>query len=1195
MKTKFSQLLLKISPLMLVCCLTLLSASSAQAKKCSFSVEEGATAAVADRRLYWYKSEKGLPNENIHDYELTYLDENDPCPTAEYDGESGRILMKPDENYAPMDLLIPALAALEAQDANGNHTESRGQEWPWKDSGTYVRIEGLYDPSVIPCGTAVGDQCDWDWGINKITYTYKGTYKVDAQYEMMVQLTNTSGYAGPNFYIDSYDQAAKTITMSPDWRGSEHYYTNPHYALGALSGAYKYLTAHDYSAQGEVTFILDTAYSYPYVPIKSITYKDGKLSSDVFVSSVSNVKTISFDEFDYDGYSPVVRDSRYNPGSIPTAYTRRSLELTASTGTPLEAATGFMTDLYDMFGNNTPAVIKFTDQDFTQAVMKLVDNGTNYTYHFPNGSQIDGTDIYNLAALHQVDATHYTAVFNDQARLEEAMIFALMNQGKVFDITFQDPAIPGTLNFEDDWFTLSYTGEELSGDDIAQKIASLKTILSNEKVSPDQTAIDVYELANDWLINVVGSDITDLKFLIETPYFSELMTIYLEDGAANIDYTDYVLALNSTASDAAIVYQQLIGQYLDDQPETFADKAVVAYDIEEPINRIYYDADSARTKAILMSNATFADGLIIATNITGDVEVNYQVGHPLSTITHVHDEFDVILSENATQAWLREHLAELTGFPGIGVYTGDVMDGSTHQLGDILFAGTDEQGNLALDYYASDEIDVYIDEAESSIIHDASASSEAALVKEVGLVADLVAHLGLDEQINITVGTTPGAAVAAIDALQGKAASGQIVLRVTDHTGTYGTFSVLQMPELQEQTSSCGRDGVPYCAHSDTYAGKTLIFTNDLAPAVIQQLAASVHSDRNYLVMSQFASQPAQTASLWSKLIKQAYAASTNYYLLEYDASNQLQSLGVTTLDDSMQAVIDSWHQVSDDFTLRLLSEQAISEATLIYLATTSDTAFADVINYLATNAADSLNAEIYGQDFAILVIAGKVTQVNFTETTTREEVEAAIAGTKGQFTVNFGSVTMLARDGVLFEIKTISLEPGLSAPQSRNVPNNARPQGCDASIPVGKADLFQIDRQADKATLYFTPVRDNTDRYHVMFGYAEGDERFSGIALQVTAEQNNGVLALDITNLDPRQVYSFKVAPVHECAVGAWSNWLTAAPTSASRVTHTYRYYSQETQPAAYQPASSTTVESSTQRTTQIVTAKYSQVTRKN
>ncbi len=1187
---------------MLVCCLTLLSVSRAQAKMCSFSVEEGATPAVADRRLYWYKSEKGLPDEYIHDYELTYLGENDPCPTAEYDGESGRILMRPDENYAPMDLLIPALAALEAQDADGNHTESRGQEWPWKDSGTYVRIEGLYDQSVIPCGTAVGDQCDWDWGINKITYTYKGTYKVDAQYEMMVQLTNTSGYAGPNFYIDSYDQAAKTITMSPDWRGSEHYYTNPHYALGALSGAYKYLTAHDYSAQGEVTFILDTAYSYPYVPIKSITYKDGKLSSDVFVSSVSNVKTISFDEFDYDGYSPVTRVASYNPGSIPTyyydqsvyPYVRRTLTLQAATNSSLEAATGLMAIMYDIYGNNTPAEIYFTGESFAKATMSIVGQETYYAYHFPDDSTINGTDIFNLSALHQVDATHYTAVFNDQATLDEGMIFALMNQGKVFDITFEDPAMPGTLNFEDGAFTLSFADAELAGSDLAAKITSLEAILNGEKMQPDQTAVDVYELANDWLINVDGSDITYLNFYLETPYFGRLMTIDLEDESINVDYTDYVLAPGTSASDAAIIYMQLIGQYLDDEPETFDDKGVAADSIDEPINRIYYDADSARTKAILMGNSTFADGLNIASLITNGVEVNYQVGHPLSIITHVYDEFDVILSENATQAWLREHLAELTGFPGIGVYTGDVMDGPVHQLGDILFAGTDEQGNLALDYYASDEIDVYIDQAESSIIHDASASSEAALVKEVGLVADLVAHLGLDEQVNITVGTTPGAAVATIDALQGKAASGQIVLHVTDHTGTYGTFSVLQMPELQEQTSSCGRDGVPYCAHPDTYAGKTLIFTNDLAPATIQQLAASVHSDKNYLVMAQSTSQPAQTASLWSKLIKQAYAASTNYYLLEYDASNQLQSLGVTTLDDSMQAIIDSWRQVAGDFTLRLLNEQAISEATLIYLATTSDTAFADVINYVATNAADGLNAEIYGQDFAILVIAGKVTQVNFTETTTREEVEAAIAGTKGQFTVNFGSVTMLARDGVLFEIKTISLEPGLSAPQSRNVPSNARPQGCDASIPVGKADLFQIDRQADKATLYFTPVRDNTDRYHVMFGYAEGDERFSGVALQVTAEQNNGVLALDITNLDPRQVYSFKVAPVHECAVGVWSNWLTAAPTSASRVTHTYRYYSQETKPAAYQPASSTTVESPTQRTTQIVTAKYSQVTRK-
>jgi len=124
-------------------------------------------------------------------------------------------------------------------------------------------------------------------------------------------------------------------------------------------------------------------------------------------------------------------------------------------------------------------------------------------------------------------------------------------------------------------------------------------------------------------------------------------------------------------------------------------------------------------------------------------------------------------------------------------------------------------------------------------------------------------------------------------------------------------------------------------------------------------------------------------------------------------------------------------------------------------------------------------------------------------------------------------------------------------------VPNDAKPQGCGASVPVGTPDVFQIDRQGSKATIYFTPVRDNTDRYHVIFGNSEGDERYSGIAMQVSGEQNNGVLAIDVDNLDPTAQYSFKVAPVNDCAVGTWSNWLTAKGVSKYGQTKvkTYRY----------------------------------------
>ena len=127
--------------------------------------------------------------------------------------------------------------------------------------------------------------------------------------------------------------------------------------------------------------------------------------------------------------------------------------------------------------------------------------------------------------------------------------------------------------------------------------------------------------------------------------------------------------------------------------------------------------------------------------------------------------------------------------------------------------------------------------------------------------------------------------------------------------------------------------------------------------------------------------------------------------------------------------------------------------------------------------------------------------------------------------------------------------------------PNNARASEaaekiCTVPAPIGEADLFQIDRQGDRATLYFTPVADYTDRYHVVFGYAAGDERFGGIAMQVDRAHNDGVLAVDINNLDPQRDSAFRVMPVNDCAVGSWSNWLTAKAAGRGSAWHkTYRY----------------------------------------
>lgn len=116
----------------------------------------------------------------------------------------------------------------------------------------------------------------------------------------------------------------------------------------------------------------------------------------------------------------------------------------------------------------------------------------------------------------------------------------------------------------------------------------------------------------------------------------------------------------------------------------------------------------------------------------------------------------------------------------------------------------------------------------------------------------------------------------------------------------------------------------------------------------------------------------------------------------------------------------------------------------------------------------------------------------------------------------------------------------------------------CAATTPAGTSDLFQINREGSSAKLYFTPVNDTVTRYHVIYGYKEGDERFGSLSEQVTAESNGGVQSLVIQNLDPKQTYWFKVAPVRDCAVGSWSNWLNANRT-VSRLQIFYRYFGKQ------------------------------------
>lgn len=123
------------------------------------------------------------------------------------------------------------------------------------------------------------------------------------------------------------------------------------------------------------------------------------------------------------------------------------------------------------------------------------------------------------------------------------------------------------------------------------------------------------------------------------------------------------------------------------------------------------------------------------------------------------------------------------------------------------------------------------------------------------------------------------------------------------------------------------------------------------------------------------------------------------------------------------------------------------------------------------------------------------------------------------------------------------------------SVYNSAKVPQCTEVVPVGDLELFQINRNKTSATLFFTPVNDNTERYHVIYGFWQGDERFGSLSTHVTKDTNNGVQSLTISDLNPKSEYWFKVAPVNGCAVGTWSNWMKVGEWQ-NKESFFYRYF---------------------------------------
>lgn len=138
----------------------------------------------------------------------------------------------------------------------------------------------------------------------------------------------------------------------------------------------------------------------------------------------------------------------------------------------------------------------------------------------------------------------------------------------------------------------------------------------------------------------------------------------------------------------------------------------------------------------------------------------------------------------------------------------------------------------------------------------------------------------------------------------------------------------------------------------------------------------------------------------------------------------------------------------------------------------------------------------------------------------------------------------------------TPTSSPGGSSGSSSSSSHTSSAPSCNSSSPVGQPDLFQIDRSGNTAKLYFTPVNDHVESYHIIFGFKDGDERFGGINMKAQNE-NQGVQSLVVDHLDPKANYSFKVVSVNGCAPGEWSNWLSVGRVQA-KTSIFYRYWNQ-------------------------------------
>lgn len=117
------------------------------------------------------------------------------------------------------------------------------------------------------------------------------------------------------------------------------------------------------------------------------------------------------------------------------------------------------------------------------------------------------------------------------------------------------------------------------------------------------------------------------------------------------------------------------------------------------------------------------------------------------------------------------------------------------------------------------------------------------------------------------------------------------------------------------------------------------------------------------------------------------------------------------------------------------------------------------------------------------------------------------------------------------------------------------RSKTCTAPFPGGNPTIFQADRTATDATLYFVPVPDPVDRYYISYGKAPFNDQYG--AEYVYDSKPDGAVPYPIHALDAGSDYCFKVRAGNSCEPGDWSNTICVEAPSKLGTEKLVRYKS--------------------------------------